>query len=74
MNFKSYLELELDVEVTHYEPYRSGWSSNPELWVPDDDEYIEIEVLYRGVDITDLLSKDDYDRLCDEAIERIKED
>jgi hypothetical protein len=40
--------------------------------MPDDDEEIEIDVLFNEVDITQQLDMDIYNRLCEEAIERIK--
>jgi hypothetical protein len=74
MSFKSYVELELDVNITHYQPFRSRWSDNPEFCEPDEYEEVEIEVSYNGVDITEELSKDVYDTLCEEACDWIKED
>ena len=78
MSFSKTLELngvEVDVEVniTHYQPYRYGRSGHPDHWMPDEPEEVEFKVLADGCDITAELSDSDYDYLEQCALEYIKE-
>ena len=75
MEFKSYVEIEVDVEVLDYTPpvngrYTGAW----ENCYPDEPEEISISVSFKGKDITDLLTPSELDRLEQEACEFMRSD
>ena len=68
MSITAYIELEVEINVLHYEPFIPAQVSGPpEVCYEAEPSEIEIEVLYDGKDITGLLSEEDLVRLEEQA-------
>jgi hypothetical protein len=56
---KVYLEFEVEIDVMTYHPSKPAYTSGlPEDCHDGEDELIEFEARYKGLDITDMLDKE----------------
>ena len=68
MSITAYIELEVEINVLRYVPFVPAQVSGPpEVCYEAEPAEIEIEVLYDGKDITNLLSQEDMVQLEERA-------
>ena len=64
-------EIEVGIDIVHYEPFvPADFGGHPDSWSDSEGGDIEIRVFAGdGVDITDNLTRETYDKLAEEAFE-----